>query len=117
MAINQELSIYTKKVSTKDGKKYSKYLCKYKGTTLDLNMSEDVKKRLEKEMSSENYKFPITLVLSLERDDYFIPAPEKFTRNDGSQGVKYYVVLQNWQSMRQGEFDYKRSLDDVISED
>jgi len=109
---NKEILLYTKKVQIDKKKSFTKFLARYRNVTYDCNLSNDCKDKLESEMSASKLTYPIKVSVDINSDDYFIKV-EKYTRNDGSKGEKYVIVIQDYQGLAQGEFDNKRTLDDL----
>lgn len=109
---NKTILLYTKKVQIDKKKSFNKFLARYRNTTYDCSLSNDCRDKLEAEMSASNLKFPLKVDVNIDNNDYFIKL-EKYVRNDGSKGEKYIIVLQDYQNLAQGEFDNKRTLDDL----
>lgn len=114
-----QVLLYTKKINAiaKDGKRkitFDKYLVSYKGKRYEAIIENDLKPRLKDDMENESLKFPLlmTLVKDNENNDYFVKH-ERYTRNDNSTGDKDIIVIHSYRTIKQGEFDNPRTLDDL----
>lgn len=83
----------------------------YNGKTHDLVIKKACRPLIESALAS-GLQYPLQLTLTAK--DYFAK-PVSFTRNDGTKGLKFKIVLQNAPEITQGEFASK-SLDDINEE-
>lgn len=83
----------------------------YRGKTFDLVISKDCRPLITSALAS-GLTYP--LELEIDEKDYFTKYVP-FTRNDGTKGTKYKIVITKIGEISQGEFASK-SLDDVCDE-
>ena len=105
--------LYQQKVNdTKHNVTFNKDKVSYKHKTFDAIIAKKIRPQIEDALKG-GLKYPLLLELDNE-NGYFLKI-KKYTRNDGTEGQKYQMVIQDVVSFSQGEFDNK-TLDEVVDE-
>lgn len=105
-------------VYSRDVKANGKTFTVYKGiigtkSYVDIQLWDDVEKRLTSDMKSFNLRFPVLLTLE-DKSDYY--AKKKTTKKDDKEYLNYKVYIKHYEKIEQGEFPQNRTLDDIIAE-
>lgn len=105
-------------VYSRDVKANGKTFTVYKGILgtkayVDVQLWDEVEKRLESDMKAFNLHFPVYLTLD-DKTDYY--AKKKTSEKDGKKYLNYKVYIKHYSKIEQGDYPQNRTLDDIISE-
>lgn len=104
--------IYKQKIDDKKHNiTFDKDKLSYRGKTFDAVISKDCRPLIDSALVS-GLKYP--LELELNDSDYFTKFVS-YTRNDGTKGTKFKIVITGIREISQGEFPSK-SLDEVVDD-
>lgn len=95
----------------KHNKKWLKDLVSYRHKRFDVIIENKFKPEIQSALTA-GLQYP--LALELDENDYFTKF-KKYTRNDGTEGLKPVLVVRNAQSISQGRFENK-SLDSIVDD-
>lgn len=105
--------LYQQKVNdTKHNVTFLKDKASYSGHTFDAIIAKVLRPSIEDAIKG-GLKYPLSLVVE-NSDDYYFPKKKKYTRNDGTNGEKYQIVIKKVVEIKQGKFENK-TLDEIIS--
>lgn len=104
--------LYQKEIDDKKhNKKWPKDLVSYRHKRFDVVIVNKFKPEIQSALTA-GLEYP--LALELAEDDYFTKL-KKYTRNDGTEGLKSVLVISGARSINQGKFDSK-SLDTIVDD-
>ena len=111
-----KLFIYTQKVTDardpKNVKTWDKYKASYQNHTFDIILTKDLHNRLDYELKQEKLGMPILMTLD---DTQYFTKKRRYTRKDGTEGMKTVIVISDYVALEQTEFETK-TLDDIVAE-
>lgn len=103
------LTLYFKKIrNTKTNATFEKPFVTYRRKRFEAVLSKSVREQLLK----DGAQYPISI--DLEDGDYFMKRVG-YTRNDGTHGTKYQVVILGYHNPQHTEFE-KLTIDDIVDD-
>ena len=106
--------LYQQKVNdTKHNVIFLKDKVSYGGHTFDGIIAKVLRPRIEEAIKG-GLKYPLSLVVEAG-DEHYFPKKKKYTRNDGTSGEKWQIVIKDVIEIKQGKFENK-TLDEIISD-
>ena len=110
----EKIMLYTKQVKfTKEGKetKFPKFLAKINDRfTFEVQLSNDCKADLEKQLAKGDYQCPVEISL-----EHYFMKKEKYTNSKGEDKTKNVLVIMDCKVLKQAEFE-EIKLEDIIEE-
>lgn len=101
--------LYTKKIhNSKNNTTFDKPYISYRNKRLECVLAKSVRDRILK----EGLQYPLSL--DIDEKDYFMKRV-RYTRNDGTNGVKSQLVLLGFSNPKPAHFE-KITLDSVIDD-
>lgn len=107
----KDFTLYTKKIkNSKDGTFFDKPFIVYNDKHFEAIISKECNKKLNK----SGLEFPLVVHVD-ETKNHFFMKKVKYTRNDNTTGYKWRIVLLDFDTVEETEFN-KVSIDDVVAE-
>lgn len=111
-----KLFIYTQRVTDardpKNVKTWDKYKASYQKHTFDVILTKDLHNRFEYALKQQKLVMPILMTLD---DTQYFTKKRHYTRKDGTDANKTVIVISDYMSLEQTEFENK-TLDDIVAE-